>query len=68
MNPIKNARAILKRNLLQQSTYLTSKDSRFGRLSEVWDSLSTEYFQKLVDSISDKVVKLNKVKILSTKY
>ncbi len=35
LNPIENAWAILKRNLRRSSTYPTSKDALFDRLSEV---------------------------------
>ncbi len=35
LNPIENAWAILKRNRRRSSTYPTSKDALFDRLSEV---------------------------------
>ena len=68
MNPIENAWAILKRNLRQESTYPTSEAELFKRLSEVWDSLPSEYFERLIVSIPRRVLELGKIRVLSTKY
>ena len=68
MNPIENAWAILKRNLRKQSTYPTTKDALFQRLSDVWDSLPNKYFEKLIGSMSTRVKALKDARGLSTKY
>ena len=68
MNPIENAWAILKRNLRQQSTYPTSKDLLFFRLAEIWNTLPCSYFEQLIASMSRRVIELDKVRGLSTKY
>ena len=68
MNPIENAWAILKRNLREQSTHPTTKDALFQRISDVWDSLPNQYFEKLIGSISKRVKALEDARGLSTKY
>ncbi len=62
INPIENAWTILKRSLLQKSTYPRSRDDLFNRLSEIWDSMPSAYFKKIIESITTRVFKLHKVK------
>ena len=68
MNPIENAWIILKRKLRQESNYPTSKFDLFNKLSEIWDSIPSAYFEKLIASMTTRVLTLHKVKGLSTKY
>ena len=68
MNPIENVWTILKRKLGQESYYPTSKVDLFNRLLEIQDSISSAYFEKLIASITTRVLTLHKVKGLSTKY
>ena len=68
MNPIENAWTILKRKMRQEYKYPTSDGDLFDRLSEIWDSIPSAYFEKLIASIRTRVLTLHKVKILSTKY
>ncbi len=55
MNPVKNAWAILKRNFRQYSTYPTSKNASFERLSQVWDKMPHSYFETLICSMPSRV-------------
>ena len=48
LNSIENASAVVKRELRRSSTYPTSKDALFIRLSEIWDSIPTSYLGKLL--------------------
>ncbi len=68
MNSIENAWAILKRTLRRYSTYPTSKDTLFERLSEIWDKLPDSYFDSLIGSMPNRVKSLRIAKGLSTQY
>ena len=67
-NSIYNAWAILKRNLRQESTYLTSKADLFEELFELRNYLPSEYFERVFASISRSVLELSMVRGLSIKY
>ncbi len=68
MNPIEDAWAILKRTLRRYSTYPTSKDALFERLSKIWDKLPASYFDSLIGSMPNRVNALRIAKGLSTKF
>ena len=67
-NPIENTWAILKKNFRQGTTYPTSKAELFEKLSQVWGTLPSEYFERLIASMQRRVLELSKVRGLSTKY
>ncbi len=68
INPIKNAWAIFKRKMRQESTYPKSTDDLFNRLYEIWDSIPSAYFERFIALITSRVYKLPKVKGLATKH
>jgi len=68
LNRIENAWTILKQNLREQNTYPTYKAGLFERLSDIWDSIPSSYFEALIASMTTKVKELKKVKSLSTRY
>ena len=68
LNPIENAWALMKRNLREHDTYPTFAVDLFEKLSELWNSIPSSYFERLIESMTSRVIELEKARGLSTRY
>ena len=68
LNTIENSWALLKRWLLQRTTYLTNPDNLFDALFEEWNLTADSFSGNLIRSLSSRVFLVRKRSGRSTTY
>ena len=68
LNPIENARALLKKRLRTRSTYPSNAIELFNALQQEWSTLPQSYFVSLARSMPTRAIMVRLNKGSSTKY
>ena len=58
----------MKRRLRMQTKYPSTRENLFSQLSEIWNSLHDDYFDKLSYSMVRRCITISKVNGRSCKY